>query len=247
MLKRMLMSTAVGAVSALLSMAANAAPVVYFGENQNPGGTVSGDPLNARNAFLSALTGVGNEGFEGFPVLTEQPLNLSFAGSSGGLSAILSGGSGEVRDTSTVGRFNTTAGAGASKWFDVASSFVIDFATPISAFGFYGTDIGDFNGQVTASLTDINDVVTTLNVGNTVNGSNASLLFWGFTDSTNSYKRITFGNTAAGDDFFGFDDMVIGDQRQVVPTPTPEPGSLALVGLSLAGLAASRRRLSAKR
>lgn len=240
MLKKMIMSTAVAAVTALMAVAAHAAPVVYFGENQSPANTVSGNPATARANFLSSLTGVSNEGFETFTDGINAPLILSFAGSSGSLGATLSGsGTVVVNASGGAGRFNTTPGG--DTWFDVSGSFAIDFATAISAFGFYGTDIGDFNGQVTIDLTDSNDVVTQLTVANTANGNNGSLLFWGFTDTGNSYKRVAFGNTAAGTDFFGFDDMVIGDQRQIV-NPTPEPGSLALVGLSLAGLAATRRR-----
>lgn len=244
MFKKVLVSTAVSAVTALMCLTAQAAPMVYFGENQSPGGNVTGTPVSARTNFLASLTGVSNEGFEAFADGDTPPLNLSFSGSAGSLSATLAG-SGTVIALAGggAGRFNTTPGG--DTWFDVSGTFTIDFSTAISAFGFYGTDIGDFTGQVEIDLTDINDVVTTFTVANTINGNNGSLLFWGFTDTGNSYKRISFGNSAAGTDFFGFDDMVIGDQRQIV-NPTPEPGSLALVGLSLAGLAAARRR-AAKR
>ena len=66
-----------------------------------------------------------------------------------------------------------------------------------------------------------------------------SLLFWGFIDTTTAYTKIAFGNTNAGTDFFGFDDMTIGDRQQI---RVPEPASLALVGLSLLALTATRRR-----
>lgn len=214
---------------------AYAAPIVFFGENQAPGGTVAGDPLTAQNNFVSNLSGVGSEGFESYASGTGTPLAIAFPGSSGSITATLSG-SGNIQNFTGAGRFNTTPTG--SQWWEVSGTFNIAFDQAISAFGFYGTDIGDFNGQITLALTDINGIVTNLVVPNTVNGNNASLLFYGFIDTGNSYSSIAFGNTNAGTDFFGFDDMIIGDSRQV---SIPEPATVALLGLGLIGLAAARR------
>lgn len=233
------------ALAMLASSAALAAPVIYFGENQTAGLSVSGSPVAARAQFLSNLSGVSSQGFESFAVGRRAPIDLTFAGSAGSLSATLTG-VGQVDNSTAFGRFNTTTGG--SKWYDVSGAFNIAFGTPIAAFGFYGTDIGDFSGRITLRLTDTNDVVTNLTVPNTVNGNDGSLLFYGFIDSTKAYKAIRFGNTApGGDDVFGFDDMVIGETRQIgPPTGVPEPGSLALVGLSLAAVVAATRRKARK-
>lgn len=214
---------------------AYAAPIIFFGENQTPGGLVSGDPLTAQNDFVSNLSGVGSEGFESYLGGTATPLAIGFPGSTGNITATLTG-SGNVENQMGAGRFNTTPLG--RQWWEVSGTFGIAFDQAISAFGFYGTDIGDFNGQITLALTDINGIVTNLVVPNTVNGNNASLLFYGFIDAANSYTSIAFGNTNAGTDFFGFDDMIIGDSEQV---SIPEPATLGLLGLGLLGLAAARR------
>ena len=237
MIRRTLTALASAAARIALTTPAPAAPVINYGghhhsgqskipgENQNPANQVSGAPLTARTSFLSQLVGVGTETFSGFNVGDTSPLTLTFTGSTGNIQADLNGvgqvfGPGPIG----VGRFNTSGAEGGpvgGNWWDSEGRFTIDFDVAISAFGFYGTDIGDFNGQVTVALTDINDVVTNLVINNTVNGNNGSLLFWAFIDTMNSYKRITSGSTAAGSDVFGFDD---------------------LVGLSLLGLGAVRRR-----
>ena len=217
---------------------ASAAPMVYFGENQTPSLQVSGAPVSARNNFLASLTGVSTQTFESFAVDQGGPLSLAFNGSNGTINATLTG-SGSVQSNAfeTLGRFNTTAGG--SRYFDTTGSFSITFDKAISAFGFYGTDIGDFNGNVTLALAG--GGITTLTEPNTLNGANGSLLFFGFIDPNTSYTSVTFGNTSAGYDVFGFDDFVIGDRAQVTAA-VPEPASIALLGLGLLGFVASRRK-----
>lgn len=225
-----------------LSGLAHAVPVVYFGENLAPGGTVSGSPVTARNNFLAGLTGVGSENFESTAAGTTPPLALAFPGSSGSITATITSASGGVCSTASgtvggigcngFGRFPTSG----TNWYHTTDVFTITFSNPIAAFGFYGTDIGDFTGQITATLNG--GTTVSLTIPSTVDAPNGSLLFWGFIDSTDSYTSLQFGNTASGTDVFGFDDLVIGDRGQVIP----EPATLALFGLGFATLGAMRRK-----
>lgn len=222
---------------------AHAVPIVYFGENLTPGSTVSGSPVTARNNFLADLVGVGSENFEGTAAGTTPPLALTFPGSSGSITATIASASGGVCSTATgavggiscngLGRFPTSG----TNWYHTNDVFTITFSNPIAAFGFYGTDIGDFDGQVTATLNG--GTTVSLTIPNMINAPDGSLLFWGFIDSTNSYTSLQFGNTASGSDVFGFDDLVIGDRGQVA---IPEPATLALFGLGFATLGAMRRK-----
>lgn len=223
----------------LFAGAVHAAPIIFYGENQSPNQTVSGDPLTAHDAFLAQLTGVGTQDFESYAVNATAPFALNFAGSNGSITSSLSG-SGFISRSLGSGRFNTSPGG--SKYLEIDDqSFTITFSEGISAFGFYGTDIGDYSGQITLHLQGGGAV--DLTVPNTINGNDGSLLFYGFIDPEVKYTSISFGNTAAGVDAFGFDDMIIGDRQQVV-SDVPEPGSFALVGLALAGLGVVRRRRS---
>ncbi|WP_379553683.1 PEPxxWA-CTERM sorting domain-containing protein [Qipengyuania sp. DGS5-3] len=224
-----------GAALATMTSPAHAAATIFFGENQNPGGAVSGDPETARNDFLSNLSaGVNTEDFEGLAT-GAPPLPLVFNGGLGPITATLTG-TGNLRGSPTVGTFATSG----SQYYDnVFDSFTISFDTAIAAFGFYGTDIGDVNESLEITIDAGLASERMFTVANTVGGNDGSLLFWGITDTANPFTTVSFAQS--GSDRFGFDDLTIGDVSQVTGG-VPEPGTWAMMLLGFFGLGAAMRR-----
>jgi hypothetical protein len=246
---KLVRGAAVLGFAAVASGPASANYLTYFGEDINHSPTVPlATHLNAdtaQNSFLGGLIGVGTETFEGIATNTPSPLALNF-GAAG--TATLSGGSGVVSHTNV----GTTNGAGryaisGTQFWEVSAggggNFHVDFSNSggIAAFGFYGVDIGDFGGTLTLTLA--NGLSTVLNVPNTVgsNGStDGSVLYFGVigTTAADRFTSVTFNTSTGQGDVFAFDNLTIGSLEQV---HVPEPGTLALIGIGLAGLWFRRR------
>ncbi len=233
--------------------------VTTFG--QTPLGT-SSFPLttypqaaSARNSFL----GGGTASFYDFEAATLGATSLNNI-SLGGVTATLEGG-GKVAtaapNPTDQGRYSVSGVSGSSsqgsQYWEVtapigsASSFKIDFGSAVDSFGFFGVDIGDFGGKVSLVLTRLNGTTVTVAPGSSaISGTQAdgSVLFFGVradiaSDYFHSVQFITTGGT--GDDVFAF-DMFTVSAAPAAPNPAPIPGSLALVGAALGGLALVRRR-----
>lgn len=264
--------TALVAGTVGISTLAIAAPTPVYGTNQTPAFTVSGDPLTQRTNFEKMLLkdSIQREGFSSIASGEVQTLALSSLGATlvndynynppvdraDGL--VASGGQRE-------GRFNTTdatSGPTNGKWWETRYSFSLTFATAVSAFGFYGTDFGDFDGTFELELVragggnpvKVPFVKPQVGTGPSPTDSsddtaNGWLQFFAFWDPVDSYTEVRFNITQVGTnpnnwDVLGFDDFVVGtlDRSQM---GVPEPGSLALVGASLLALGAVRRRRQA--
>lgn len=225
---------------------AMAAPTTFSGidNNGNPSIALANTPNSdaARNTFFSNLVGVGTETFETRSGSAPLAINFGAAGTAtlagpGNVNTVTPG------TTNTAGRYSVASLTSSRYWEASAGTggIVINFSAPIAAFGFYGIDLGDFGGTLTLALTDTLNTVTNLVVPMaTPRRADGSVLYYGFYDTVTQYKSVAFLSTSGAGDIFAFDNFSIGSIEQV--RPVPEPMSLAVFGLGLAGLGLARRR-----
>jgi hypothetical protein len=200
----------------------------YFGEdlssNENVRLTVSPKADAARTEFLSRLVDVGTETFESAKLWTEAPLSISF-GSAGNATM---GGDGYIattvtNDGSAITPTGTNRGRypiSGTQYWEAWEEFSIDFSKPIAALGFYGTDIGDINGNLTLtllnSLTGFEQNITVNHTSGWPANMGGSVLYFGLiADASQVFNKVTFTNNSGGTDAFGFDNMTIGGLDQV--------------------------------
>ncbi|MCB2167224.1 MAG: PEP-CTERM sorting domain-containing protein [Deltaproteobacteria bacterium] len=221
----------------IFSGSAFALTATYFGEDLGLGEstrlTSFPNATAAEADFLSNLVGVGTEDFESLSGNAPLSVDFGVAGTatlsgSGYVSTVPSG-------TNTVGRYPISG----DNYFETSSAnFSIAFSDPIAAFGFYGIDFGDFNGQILATFA--NGTSTAYEIPHTVGAPGGSVIYWGLIDTESLFTSVTFSNIGSSADAFGFDNFTIGSVEQVVPTP--EPGTIFMMGLGLLGLAGMGRK-----
>jgi hypothetical protein len=228
---------------------ASAAPVTFTNVdiNPGPGSSISSHPLAdaAKASFLSHLAGATVFNFDSTATGT-----TTVTGSFGAVNFTLTGG---AVATSAGGDNAGKYAISPNNYYDTSTQAItLAFSSAVSAFGFYGTDIGDFGGTLSITLTDTLNNTTSLTIPSaTGDDADGSVLYYGFYDTAKSYTKIVFSDTNS-DDGFGFDDFTLGTLTQIVTNPNgpgtgvPEPLTLSLFGVGLVGaVAISRRRKKA--
>ena len=225
---------------------AQAGFLTFFGEDLNSSAftplaaTPNSDAAEA--SFLSNLSGVGTEHFEGISAGSSSPLAINF----GAAGTATMNGSGQITSVPVGAASSGRYGISGTNFWEMSTSttsaFDVDLSGATAAFGFYGIDVGDFGDQLEITLNDTAN--TTFLVPNTT-GSGAStdgsVLFFGFigTTAADTFTQVTIASTVGGE-VFAFDDFTIGSLQQV--SVVSEPGALAVLGVGLLGLGYARRR-----
>jgi hypothetical protein len=253
----------------LLTSSSAHAYSVFFGEDLNNSSVTRAILTNsnsAHSAFVANLTsGYGTQDFETYaagPIANSIP----FPGVNPSLSATLTGVGTVVKTLTTtssnLGRYSAPDGkAYWSVGLTSTTFFDISFNSAIAAFGFYGTDIGDFGGLPIIDIYSGNTLLQSYTVPATIKavqttgdttvagGTDGSALYYGFIANSTSelFTSVRFRSTlASATDVFGFDSFTIAEAAQLnTPLPssqTPEPATMTLVGALLLGLGISRRR-----
>ncbi len=209
-----------------------AAVITYSGQDDGAG---TGGPFpNSTAAEASFLAAAGSTGlitFEssstGFytPITPAAGVSISLSAPDYGCeySGVCSGTYGSVYG------FNTTAGG--ANWLGfTGGEATFNFASPVSAFGFWITGIQTtFTSTFTLSFD--NGSPQTLNIPINVNGG---AQFFGFVDDSGSTSAITISNLSP--DAWGVDDVRYSSSQ------VPEPSSALLLGGGLLAVAAMMRR-----
>lgn len=153
-----------------------------------------------------------------------------------------SSGAMERRDQSTGGWNGNFAPGDRLIWNQSGGLLTIDFGTSVAAVGaqIQRNNFGGFLGSITAFDSSLTQIATFSANGNSTSSGDNSAIFLGI--------ATTLGDSLISRVVFNVDNAAVSfsinqlDIVKATPQPVPEPGTLAIFGLGLAGLCVARRR-----
>jgi hypothetical protein len=117
-----------------------------------------------------------------------------------------------------------------------ANKLSIAFASPLRAFGYFGTDLGDNNNVLTMIFTLNGNPVESVIVPTFSGGQNSSKFFFGYVGDTPTtlFDKVEFSSSLnSSGDAIGIDQIRVASAAQVTgttifvnPTSVPEPSSM---------------------
>ncbi|KXB29578.1 hypothetical protein AT959_16685 [Dechloromonas denitrificans] len=253
----------IAALGVLFSLGANAAPVIY--NNDIVSGQASFDATIAGvggTVTTLSLSGLSSGSSWSLPGLTISSTNGAFRSIDSDYNSYRAAGRSYALGGQAIGINPTSPAAG--------SGLTFTFANPVNAFGL---QIGDwatcctsvthadtgapngsnlfisFDGGATRLVANATSALT--NPGNKdYNGDGViDYVYTNFVaaiDDTSTFNSVTFYGDGFGEYLVAGGTLRYATVAQgSVTSAVPEPGTLALAGLALAGLAVSRRRKSA--
>jgi len=241
-LKRVTTRMIFAASAILVSVSyAAATPITFFGQDLAPNNNPNAIPNSkaAQTQFLSNFSSFQVQSFDTFASgtsVTGAGITVSF-GPAGNATLVGSGdGSGSViTNVASVGAFPISSPNYLNQNFD--STLTLTFQNPQVAFGFFATDVSDSGGNFLIKIGNAAPITVLTN-----GQPSGNAIYFGIIDTANPFTTVVLTNSAPGSDLFGFDDFTICTAAQVVGPSVPEPSTLTLLGIGVAGFIKSRRR-----